>query len=198
MTYVKKNQITRRKWIIGISFLLIVSAGITAYNLLPKQSDLPVFQEEFVIKLPSALPSTQQQPIKPFKEGIIAVDYFNGTSQDVVSVVEYEGVYRPSQGIDISYNQTAFDIVSAFDGIVVDVKKDPMLGDSVQVSTGEYIITYQCLSDIQVEKGSQVKQNDLLGKASTNLYQSELGNHLHLVVEKNDKIIDPKLLIPLN
>lgn len=196
MTYVRKNQINRKRWIFGLSLFLLSCIGAATYMLIPEEKEIPVFQEEFVLELPVFEPISQQ-PVQPYESGNIAISYFNGTIKDVASVIEYEGVYRPSQGVVITKENLDFEIYAAMDGEVIAVKNDMMLGDAIQIQSDEYVITYQCISDIQVEEGMTVKQHDYLGKASSNMYLSELGNHLNLIVEKNGKIIDPELLIPL-
>ena len=44
------------------------------------------------------------------------------------------------------------------------------------------------LDDIKVEKGDQVKQGDVIGKAGNNVYQSTLKKHLHFIVSIDDKL----------
>ena len=50
---------------------------------------------------------------------------------------------------------------------------------------------YQSLDDIKVEKGDQVKQGDVIGKAGNNVYQSTLKKHLHFIVSIDDKTVNP-------
>ena len=45
--------------------------------------------------------------------------------------------------------------------------------------------------------GDPVKQGMVIGVASSNIYQSSLKNHLHLVVEKNQQRIDPDSVFKL-
>ena len=44
---------------------------------------------------------------------------------------------------------------------------------------------------IKVEKGDQVKQGDVIGKAGNNVYQSTLKKHLHFIVSIDDKTVNP-------
>ena len=50
---------------------------------------------------------------------------------------------------------------------------------------------YQSLDDIKVEKGNQVKQGNVIGKAGNNVYQSTLKKHLHFIVSIDDKTVNP-------
>lgn len=109
-------------------------------------------------------------------------------------MTKFEGVYRANQGMDYSFNKEAFDVLASFSGEVSDVKEDNIFGKSVTITSKDLSITYQSLSDITVKKGDKVNQKDPIAKAGSNIYNKELGNHLHIVVEKNGKIIDPELM----
>ena len=55
----------------------------------------------------------------------------------------------------------------------------------------ELAIHYYDEDDIKVEKGDQVKQGDLIGKAGNNVYQSSLKKHVHFIVSINDQTVNP-------
>ena len=51
---------------------------------------------------------------------------------------------------------------------------------------------YQSLDDIKVEKGDQVKQGDVIGKAGNNVYQSTLKKTFYILfVSIDDKTVNP-------
>ena len=133
--------------------------------------------------------------ILPYETGKKVVDYFDGKSKEIISVIEFEGVYRPSLGVDISNNGESFNVFSASDGVVLEVIHDTMLGNGIKIQSGEYIITYQSLEGITLKKGDVVKQKDMLGKSSSNLYQASLKNHLHINVERNGVRVDPNSIM---
>lgn len=196
IAYEKKNKKARRTLIIGCGLFLVAAVTAASINLLPlDDTQVPVFQELPVLKLPDTPfeePKEEtEQVMLPYDEGKIVVEYFDGTAKEVPSVVEFEGVYRPSQGIDIVQNDTAFTVKSALSGIVQEVNEDPLLGKSIAVLTDNLLIIYQSIDEISLKKGDPVKQGDVLGKASTNIYQASLNNHLHLVVEKDHLRVDP-------
>ena len=78
---------------------------------------------------------------------------------------------------------------------MLEVINDTLLGNGIKIQSGEYIITYQSLESISLKKGDVVKQKDVLGKSSSNLYKASLKNHLHTAVEKNGVKIDPNSII---
>lgn len=72
------------------------------------------------------------------------------------------------------------------------MKEDALFGKSVTIKSKDLSITYQSLDDVALKQGDKVNQGDAIAKAGTNIYNKELGKHLHMVVEKNGTIIDPK------
>lgn len=111
------------------------------------------------------------------------------------AVIEFEGVYRPSQGVDYGYDGKVFEVIAMISGEVVDIKEDSLMGKSVTVKNGNVELTYQSLSSVLVNKGQIIQQSDLLGLAGENLYNQSLGIHLHVVAEVDGKLVDPALLI---
>lgn len=190
----KEKPFPKRKLIVSLLCLLAVSVSYLSYEYYEqtKPKDTTVFKEQDlpVLALPSA---TSQTFVKPFSvDAIVSLDYFDGKESDVDNVTEFEGVYRGNQGMDYTFNEEAFDVLACVDGTVSDVKEDAIFGISVTLVNGDLTMTYQSLSDVAVQKGDTVKQQDVIAKAGKNIYNKELGNHLHLVVEKNGTIIDPK------
>lgn len=86
------------------------------------------------------------------------------------------------------------DIYASNDGVVVIAKDRYYAGGSVVIDHGEGIYTsYYHLSDILVEKGQKVKQNELLAKSGKS--GRVTGPHLHFGVTLFAKKIDPKNFI---
>ena len=54
------------------------------------------------------------------------------------------------------------------------------------------VFTYQSLSEVLVKNGDEIKNGEVIGKAGKNIYNKELGNHLHIVVTKGGQIRDPE------
>ena len=84
-------------------------------------------------------------------------------------------------------------VTSMYDGTVIEVKSSYMNGNYVVIDHGENVIaTYASLSNVQVQKGEQVKQGELIGYVSTSA-RSEFkdGAHLHLEMTVNGEHVDP-------
>lgn len=188
IAYEKRRQ-PKKSLILVLGLILIVSVVLMSTQLTKKKEDTLVLNDvSLVLKLPVSKELIQL----PYKEGEIVVDYFDGKTNALPTVIEFEGVYRPSQGIYISSSDRSFEIYAALSGEVADVHNDPLLGNSVTIQSDDLKITYQSLKECQLNKGDTVSQGSLIGLSTQNIYNADLGNHLQLIVEKNGKIIDPK------
>ena len=79
---------------------------------------------------------------------------------------------------------------------VEDVKKDAILGLCVTIQCDEGIsLIYQSLANVQLEEGQTVRQGDVLGQSGYNVYEAELGNHVHFTIEKDNEPINPLTVI---
>lgn len=195
-SYVKEKKLTKRKLLLSLGTLLIVSAACISYSYTQqrdKKQERAVFKEESVPVL--ALPDTTQKGVKPFSvDAQVVLDFFDGKDSKVDSITEFEGVYRANQGMDYALNNEVFEVQAIFAGVVSDVREDELFGKTVEIKSDALTITYQSLADVAVKKGDEVSQKAMLAKAGGNIYNKELGNHVHIVVEKNDQIIDPELV----
>lgn len=186
----KKSKVVRNSFLISMLVILGLFAYALTSKLMERSDEQEVFAEVTpIIKLPQV---KEEEIVKPFDTAEVAMDFYDGSNGAIVS---YEGVYRPSQGMDFVKDGEAFSIYSMMSGTVKDVNEDALLGNSVSIQHEEYLITYQSLDDVQVKVGDEVSVGSVLGKAGRNMYSAQLGNHLHLVVEKNGTITDPKTLI---
>lgn len=109
------------------------------------------------------------------------------------SLVYFEGVYRPNLGIDYTKDGTAFDVMASISGTVTKKTNDPLLGWVVTITGDNGIATtYQSLSTVSVEEKAKVKQGDKVGVSGENVYESDLKNHLHFIVESDNIPINPE------
>ena len=73
------------------------------------------------------------------------------------SLVLYNNTYMPNTGIDYT-SEKSFEVLSIYDGTVIDVKEDELLGKTVEIRhNNEIISVYQSLDNIEVKKGSARK-----------------------------------------
>lgn len=132
----------------------------------------------------------------PFSNQEVTIQrYFYNQEDDAEqkekSVVFYNGTYMPNTGIDYVFGET-FDVLSIYEGTVIDVSEDEFLGKSVKVRhNNEVISVYQGLGQVEVNKGDVIFLGQKIGTSGTNKLNESLGNHLHLEIYKNGEVIDP-------
>lgn len=149
-------------------------------------------------KTTGAEDSANEVLVRPCQSEVKLVRYFYRSSDDSerqsASLDYFEGVYRPSLGVDFSQDGTAFDVMAAVSGTIKEVKTDPLFGKCLVLEGNNgMVLTYQSLSDIHVKTGDTVKQGTVIATSGENVYEAELGNHLHFVLEKDGVAYDPEL-----
>lgn len=172
--------------------LFLIGAGVIqeiVKNLKPFE-DVPVVSVETKDK------NNQESEVlkKPVNDDVkVSKGFYDTSLSDEElenALVYFEGVYRPNDGIDYTKDNEDFEVYAS--GTVVRKENDSLLGWIVTIEHQKGLQTvYQSLDDIKVEKGDQVKQGDLIGKAGNNVYQSSLKKHVHFIVSINDQTVNP-------
>lgn len=98
--------------------------------------------------------------------------------------------WRTHNGIDLGA-PVGTTIQSACDGTVTSVRNDPMWGNIVEVSSGEYTLVYAGVDNIAVKCDASIKKGDTIGAVGSIPCESSLEPHLHFDVKQNGKYIDP-------
>ncbi|MCC2931229.1 stage II sporulation protein spoIIQ [Bacillus sp. LBG-1-113] len=109
------------------------------------------------------------------------------------ALVTYNNTYSLSKGIDLAEKDGKdFEVSASLSGTVVKAEKDPVLGYVVEIEHADGLSTvYQSLSEVGVEQGDKVKQNQVIGKSGKNLYSEESGNHVHFEIRKDGVAMNP-------
>lgn len=138
----------------------------------------------------------EEKLLKPFRVNAKVERYFfdANDSEEIQqqSILEYKGKYTPSTAMEYSNNNTNFDVIAAFSGVVSERKLDPLYGYMIYIKNNQGLTAvYGSLTDVKVNVGDNVKQGDLIAKAGTNTIDATLNNHLHFSLMKNGKILNP-------
>ena len=199
-----KKRSFKYKKALGITLALAVflgGIGVVQRILDNHTSD---FEDESVVKVEENKDNKDKKEEKtietlkaPVKDGVGIVRYFYNKDDDTAkqeqSLILFEGVYRPNQGIDYSNKNEAFDILAAISGTVTKKTNDPVLGWIVTITNGDKIsTTYESLSKVSVELNQTVKQGDVIGTSGENVYEADLKNHLHFILQKEDQLFNPE------
>ena len=201
-----KKRSFHYKKILGISLALALFLGGIGIvqNILDENTK--DFEDETVVKVDENQnkDTTEEKTIEtlksPVKDGIGIVRYYydkdDDASKQEQSLILFEDVYRPNQGVDYANKNEAFDVMAAISGTVTKKTNDPVLGWVVTITNSDKIsTTYESLSEVSVELNQDVKQGDTIGKSGENVYEADLKNHLHFILQKDDQLYNPEKYI---
>ena len=187
-----------KKGVLILTLGIMVSGLILAFDVL---SIKPTNNQKYVSKditEPSGVkPVTSQKIIGlPYTIDTVKVtkNYYNKDDSEENQVNEllyYKNTYMQNTGI-LYTNESEFDVVSVLDGEVTSVTKDDILGNVVEVTHSNNLITvYECLSSVVVKPGDKIKQGDSLGKSGSVDIDEGYGNALIFEVNLKGEIINP-------
>ena len=202
-----KKRSFHYKKILGISLALALFLGGIGIvqNILDERTQN--FEDETVVKVDeNKTQETKKEENKvetlksPVKDGIGIVRYYydkdDDESKQEQSLILFEDVYRPNQGIDYANKNEIFDVIAAISGTVTKKTNDPVLGWVVTITNSDNIsTTYESLSKVSVELNQEVKQGDIIGKSGENVYEADLKNHLHFILQKDEQLYNPEKFI---
>ena len=127
--------------------------------------------------------------------GFYSKDYDDESQKN--SLIVYQNTYMPSSGTFYA-SQDDFDVVSVYDGKVKSIKKDEMLGDTVEVQHSDNLTTiYYSLKDVTARENDDIKKGPIIGKATSNNLVTDK-NVLFIEVYLKGKQIDPEKFYELN
>lgn len=135
-------------------------------------------------------------PSKPFLADNVEVakTYYNTKDDEqkqIGSLIYYKDTYMQNTGILYKSNES-FDVVSALDGKVTSITKDEILGNVVEISHSNNLITiYHCLNEVNVKAGDTIKQNDVIGTSGKVNIDEGYENALLFEVNYKGKTMNP-------
>lgn len=140
--------------------------------------------------LPVTAPvETMQWPVKERGELEMIMPFYEekaGSDVKQAALIEYGDTFQPHLGLDLArQDDKAFDVVAAMSGKITLVEKNPLVGYQVEITHNNGLVTvYQSLSNVSVQKGSDVKKGDLIAQAGRNELEKDHGTHLHFEVRQ--------------
>lgn len=114
-------------------------------------------------------------------------------------LVHFGNTYSGSTGYDFGVpgGKQSFEVVAAAAGVVENVHKSPVMGESVALSDGNgYSTVYESLGTVSVHPGETVAQGQEIGTSGTNMMEANLGSHVYFQVEKSGVLVDPGSVLP--
>lgn len=150
----------------GILFMSNKSGALEEYNFstgVMKEEVKPVVETENndgIISSPVDLESVK-----------ISVYYYSKddeTTRQEQSLILYEDTYLPNSGILLT-SENVFEVKSVYDGKVLEVKDDEILGTYVVIEHNANLKTYYYgIDNIEVKQNDEVKEGTILGTSKEN------------------------------
>mgnify|MGYP003291828870 FL=1 len=134
---------------------------------------------------------------RPYIEEDVKIlqNFYDNTSDKKVqenSLIFYENTYLQNSGIDYGKDKE-FDVYSIYDGTIVNIEENDILGNIIEIQhTNDLIASYQCLGNIKVKENDTVTVGEVIATSGTCNISKNLGNHLHLEISKEGKMINPE------
>jgi murein DD-endopeptidase MepM/ murein hydrolase activator NlpD len=129
---------------------------------------------------------------KPFQDENVkvAVEFYDPTKENQEkSIITIDKTFIPNRGILYQADKT-FDVLSIYDGTVLEVGKDDLTGNYVKINHGDNLIaTYKILDNVSIKKGDYVKKGDKLGISGTS--QIDKGNLLLFELQIKEINVNP-------
>ena len=195
-----------KKFVKPIVYALIFFAFLMSFIIIDEKKDMSVMSNnsdyEYVNR--SIIPynnmpvlSEDKTIMNPYNSDEIEVSkrFYDSTLSDEEkqnAIIFYNDTYIQNSGI-LYKSSNEFDVVSILDGTVIDVKKDEVLGNVVDIKHSNNIIsTYQGLNMVNVKKGQILSQGEVIGKSGKLELEESLDNALLFEIIKDGKYINPQ------
>lgn len=181
-------------FVLGAIYLI---EGTISNNNLSTHEEKPIYVVETILEEEIPVVGEDAKIIKPYTDSEIKIvrnfyDYEADNNSQVSSIIYHENTYMQSSGVSYGGKEN-FDIVSILDGTVANIKEDLLLGNIVEITHGNDMISiYQSLSEVNVKKGDEVKQGSIIGKSGTCNIAKDLGNHLDFELIVKGQTVNPE------
>lgn len=148
-----KKRSFKYKKALGITLALALFLGGIGVVQKVLDNHTSDFEDESVVKVEEKKKTTEETEKKtienlksPVKDGIGIVRYYYNKDDDAPkqeqSLILFEGVYRPNQGVDYANKNETFDVLASISGTVTKKTNDPVLGWVVTITNS---VKYQQL-----------------------------------------------------
>lgn len=185
-----------------IAVLLVpILVTVVFLNINMKEEPVePDFVTDTIVEEVVPVIDTTKRIIRPYRDLSVKVlknfyDYQSDETLQKNSIIVHENNYIQNSGIDYG-TDTEFEVISILEGTVINVKEDDSLKGTVEIKHDNgYVSVYQSLKDIKVKKDQVINQGQVLGTATTNQLDKELGNHLHFELIISGQNVNPEIYL---
>lgn len=173
-----------------VTFMTIKNKSIPVENEIP---DNYTYVSNRVFNDAMPILSYEDVIIKPYQTGDIRIvkEFYDEETKER-GIIYFNDTYMQNSGVLYS-SDNEFNVVSILDGEVIDVKKDDIMGYTVEIKhTDNLISSYEGMQNSYVKKGDQIKQSTIIGKSGTIKLNEEINNSLLFELIKDGKYINPE------
>lgn len=173
-----------------VTFMTIKNRSIPVENEIP---DNYTYVSNRVFNDAMPILSYDDVLIKPYQTGDIRIvkEFYDEETKER-GIIYFNDTYMQNSGVLYS-SDNEFNVVSILDGEVIDVKKDDIMGYTVEIKhTDNLISSYEGMQNSYVKKGDQIKQSTIIGKSGTIKLNEEINNSLLFELIKDGKYINPE------
>ena len=197
-----KKKIKIRLVPLMIAVLLVpILVTVVFLNINMKEEPIePDFVTDTIVEEVVPVIDTTKRIIRPYRDLSVKVlknfyDYQSDETLQKNSIIVHENNYIQNSGIDYG-TDIEFEVISILEGTVINVKEDDSLKGTVEIKHDNgYVSVYQSLKDIKVKKDQVINQGQVLGTATTNQLDKELGNHLHFELIISGQNVNPEIYL---
>lgn len=175
--------------VVGLFLVSFLSLRQNKGNLIPEDF---LYVNGVIINNTMPVLSYDNVLIRPYQTDTITVEKrFYDEENKELGIIYYNNTYIQSSGILYS-SENEYNVVSILDGEIIEVKKDEILGNTVEIKhTDNLISSYQGLQNVYVKKGDHINQNTILGKAGNIKLDKNYNNALLFELIKDGHYINP-------
>lgn len=147
--------------------------------------------------MPVSKEETNDEIVRPYTDTSVEIgknyyDYKEESENQEDSIIYYENTYIQNTGVDY-ISKNVFDVNAIADGKVISVTEDDIVGITVKIEHNNNMISvYQSIKDVTVKENDQITKGQVIATSGTNNISSDLGNHLHFELYKENILVNPE------
>lgn len=147
--------------------------------------------------MPVSKEETNDEIVRPYTDTSVEIgksyyDYKEESENQEDSIIYYENTYIQNTGVDY-ISKNVFDVNAIADGKVISVTEDDIVGITVKIEHNNNMISvYQSIKDVTVKENEQITKGQVIATSGTNNISSDLGNHLHFELYKENILVNPE------
>lgn len=182
--------------------IIVLTAGTILKGQPEKGNEIELVTDKTLEDVIPVMDQDEVYVLNPYigdniKEKIGYYDYKGEKNAQEKSIIQYGATYLQNTGISYSSDKE-FDVVSIMDGTVTKVYQNDLLGNIVEITHENNLISvYQMVDDIKVKEKDTVQAGMVIAKSGTSKIFNE-DHNLHFEIIQNGNVKDPKTIIGKN